>query len=741
MAGALMLLAADASGWEGFGYYLSHWNSDPFAIGCVIVLVLVIAGYFYGCMFRNLITPLNNTDCTLIGICFILAVFQFVVFLLVPAGGSTTIAYYVLMAVLLLGPPLCLFTWSNVIPDLSNLASLLLGLVITAVLVYGSFNLNTNNIYFDSITYLSEVVESSRSEVFAHMVYPSGYILRRIDPLHDYTGYYYLWGILIRWAVNLLHFDGLVTPIYIWGATVLYGMMLGMLVVSSAFILFRKKAWKGILLTLLFMAPFYTNYFNTTLAFFGNTIRTVIVGTMVLLAFQILRNSKNISLFVPLTIVYYAGINVSSSSLFLIALITTGLFFSMAYAKETNWKRWAGFICTLLPLVQMALAIVLNNRAGYIVMFGGTIAVIGILILIAWLLRNVFPTVDKVFSALFPIALVGLIAVSFLLRNGDYGYGYFFRSSSLDDMTVNMTSHMSAAELFRNIVFYAMVLLLFAEFKFQSKYKLFLLIIATLFINPLVQPAVSTFLTKGVYSRVFDILINPFTLCFLLLCADRLLPNPVMNWAVMLVLCGFMGKLGYDTLTNSYSRSLAIGTEENWNWEAKVRQDSYELYEYVNNALASEEYHLLDSDYDHRPTILSQDSGLKGYVAGIEVAFTTEDFRAGIAGDRTSDITDRMISLMYPDRRYTEDDMGDVGDYSKLGSLFLDSGADYVVINNTLALWDDRGWYENPYEDLVRRGMCTKIYENDSWAVLKMNEDYEPAGKHNDRYWVHKYEE
>ena len=37
MAGALMLLAADASGWEGFGYYLSHWNSDPFAIGCVIV--------------------------------------------------------------------------------------------------------------------------------------------------------------------------------------------------------------------------------------------------------------------------------------------------------------------------------------------------------------------------------------------------------------------------------------------------------------------------------------------------------------------------------------------------------------------------------------------------------------------------------------------------------------------------------------------------------------------------------
>jgi hypothetical protein len=308
-------------------------------------------------------------------------------------------------------------------------------------------------------------------------------------------------------------------------------------------------------------------------------------------------------------------------------------------------------------------------------------------------------------------------------------------------MTVNMTSHMNISELFRNIVFYALVLLLSANMKFQSKYKLFLGIVAVLFINPLVQPAVSNFLTAGVYSRVFDILVNPFSLCFLLLCAQQLIPDGAMNWAVMLILCLFMGKLGYDTLTNSYSRTLAVGTEENWNWEAKVRQDSYELYEYVNNALATDDYDLINRDHDNRVTILSQDSGLKGYVAGIEMAFTTEDYRSALAGNSTKEISDRMVSLMYPDRRYTEDDMGDVGDYSKLGSLFLDSGADYIVINNTLALWDERGWYENPYEDLVRRGMCTKIYENDSWAVLQMNPDYVPAGKHTDRYWVHKYDE
>ena len=743
MAGALNLFFA--SGWQGFGYYLSHWNTDAFSISCVLVLVLVVSAYFYGCVFRNYISSLQSVDCTLFGVFTILALFQVLVFYLVLSKGSTVIAYYGLAVILAAGPLLCLFTWSSVIPTWENLVSFVLGILFTAVLVYGSMNLNTNNIFFDSITYLSEVIESSQNEIFAHMVYPSGAILMRLDPLHDYTGYYYFWGMVLRWASNLFKFDGILTPIYIWGATVLYSMSLAFLTVTSTAILFKKDTrsfFKGLLITVAFMAPFYTNYFNTTLAFFGNTIRTVVTGAMVLLAYLILRNPKSIRLFPALTIVYYAGLNVSSSSLFLIAFVTTGLFFSMALAKETNWKRWAGFIGTLLPLVHMAVLIVFNDRFSYAVGLAIALAVIVILIGVAWLLRNSYPAVDRVFLMVLPAALVGLIVVSFLKRNSDYGYAYFFRSSSQDDMTVNMTSHVSAIELIRNLVFYTVVVMLFANFNIQKKFKLFLLIIAILFINPLTQPAVANFLTAGVYSRVFDILVNPFTLCFLMFNLNQVLSaKPAANWAVLAVLCAFMVKLGYDTLTTSYSKSLAVGTDEKWNWEAKVRDDSYELYEYIDRALSSDHFDIREREYDDRPRILSQDAGLKGYVAGIEIAFTTEDYRTALAGNANDTYSERMISLMYPDRRYTEDDMGDVGDYSKLDELLLESEADYVVINNTLALWDERGWYENPYEDLVRRGMCTVIYENESWAVLQMNKEYQPAGKHSERYWVHKYSE
>ena len=739
MAGALTLFLKIAEKWEGIGYYLSHWNSDLFSIGCLAVIILFLSGYFYGCVFKRFIEPLENTDGTLFGVLFILAVFQILIFFLVHTDGSTAIAYYALAIILCISPLLCLVTWSNVIPSWKNLGSLVLGIIVSALLVYGSMNLNTNNIYFDSITYLSEVIESSQNEIFAHMVYPGGYLLQRIDPLHDFTGYYYFWGIILRWMKNLFDLDGILTPIYIWGGTVFYGMLLGNLVINSACVLFKKQAWLGVIFTFAFIAPYYSNYFNTTLAFFGNTVRTVIIGACVLLAYLIIRNTKNSLLFVPLAFCYYAALNVSSSSFFLIAFITAGLFFSLAFAKEKNWVRWAGFIGSLLPLIRMALLVVLGVSKPYWLVLLISIVIVGILVLVAYLLRNNLLLVDKVFIILLPVVFVGLVVLSLVLPNGGYTYGYFFRSSSLDDMTVNMTSHLSTMELIRNIIFYLLFILLLVNFKTERKFKLFLIFIILLFINPLVEPFIAGHLTAGVYSRSFDILNNPFTLCFLLFNLDKLIPMKAVSIAVMTVIGLFSLKFGFDTLTTPYSKSLEVGTDD-WNWEAKVSNDSYAVYEFINRSFATTAFDIKERTYDNRTWFLSQDSGLKGYVPGIQVEFTTEDYRSALAGDSEKSIAEDMIVLMYPDRKYTEDDFGEAGDYSKLGELFIKSDVDYVVLNNTLATWDDRGWFVKPYQLLIDKGLCQNVFENETWVVLRINKDWQAAKKHTDRYWVHMYE-
>ncbi len=65
---------------------------------------------------------------------------------------------------------------------------------------------------------------------------------------------------------------------------------------------------------------------------------------------------------------------------------------------------------------------------------------------------------------------------------------------------------------------------------------------------------------------------------------------------------------------------------------------------------------------------------------------------------------------------------------------------DYVVLNNTLATWDDRGWFVKPYQLLIDKGLCQNVFENDTWVVLRINKDWQAAKKHTDRYWVHMYE-
>lgn len=151
-----------------------------------------------------------------------------------------------------------------------------------------SARLNLNSVYFDTITYLSETLESSTADRFAYMLFDRGVKINWIDNLHDYTGYYYFWGMLLRAVGGISGIRTSLTPVYIWGGTIFYAMSLGELTWNAIVQFYRKKPWRSFLVVILVLSPYYTNYFNTTLGFFGNTIRTVITGWSIFLAYQIL---------------------------------------------------------------------------------------------------------------------------------------------------------------------------------------------------------------------------------------------------------------------------------------------------------------------------------------------------------------------------------------------------------------------------------------------------------------------
>ena len=93
-----------------------------------------------------------------------------------------------------------------------------------------------------------------------------------------------------------------------------------------------------------------------------------------------------------------------------------------------------------------------------------------VLLVVAYLVRNHLDVICKIGKILLPVVLVGLIGLSFLKRNSDYGYSYFFAIRSIDDMGVNVTTHIDHNELVRNIIFYILIIGQFINFKYLFFY-------------------------------------------------------------------------------------------------------------------------------------------------------------------------------------------------------------------------------------------------------------------------------
>ncbi|MBP3890745.1 MAG: hypothetical protein J6D29_01090 [Solobacterium sp.] len=704
---------------ETIGTYLENWNSNYISLSVLITLILLTSGYFYGRLFERFAKSLKAIDATFLGFFFILSVFQFEIFWSISTKQNTIIAYRLLPILVLASPLLCLAFKAKVLPGWRHLLSLLVSLTITFVICHTSSKLTTNNTFFDTVTYLSEVIESSITDHFGYMSYANGVVIDYIDPLHDYQGFYYFFGLILRWVRDTFAIKTSLTPVYMWSATMLYGMCMGQLVASGINLLY-KKWWKiaGVLISLAILAPYYTNYFNTTLAFFGNSYRPIMLGGSVLLAYLIIKE-KEPGLFLPLAVTYMANICATSSGFFLSAFVTAGLLFSMSYNNVTDYKAWIGFILSCFPIFFYALFIILPTENAFLKFFGLIVVLEAVLCGVAWLIRNQFKYFNSFIRILLPIAVIGMVVVSFLIRNSSLGYAFFFETRSIDDMTVNYTTHIDDYELYRNIIFWGLVALLLVNIKVELPFKGFLIIVTLLFLNPLVQPAVSKFLTSHVYTRSFDLLANPFSLCFLAYNVTRFFKkewmNVVITMTILPLICGVFLYLGYRNITIPYSKPL-VNTEEDYNWVNKVTDNTFDLYTYVQENLIAD---------GSRPVFLSQDISLKGYVPSVRMAFSSTDFRSSIGDEEKFKENQYEVVLLYPGTRYIDDNyFGIEPDYSKLKDIIINRQADYLIINNVLAIWNERGWWEKSYAEVIGIGLGEKIYENDTWALLKINKDY-----------------
>ncbi|MEG0408142.1 MAG: hypothetical protein RR623_04645, partial [Bacilli bacterium] len=651
---------------------------------------------------------------TVIGIFSIFALFQIFVFVGVPINCPVYIYIIVMGLIFAFAPILCTVLRVDIKLKRNDISGFLFAFCTVVFLVMLSKPFNTGAMFFDSNYYLSKVIESSVSNVFGHVSNYSGSYLYRFDTLYDFQGYYYFWGIILKLVRNMIIDSNIsLTPIYIWSASLTYYLSLGYLAFMSCQILFKKNGFK-IIVPILFIIPYFTNYYNTTLGFFGNSIKVISVG-LCLLVIKLWFENKELKLLYILPILYLSGLSFSSSSFYLFIFIIISFFFTLIFTNESNALVYKHLIISSLPIVIYAIFILtgweMDAPLIAIFLFAIYIISLGIILILAKCSKEVLINVIKGFKIIFYLLLVLLVAGSFILRSGQFGYDFYFELRSLNDMTLNYTNNVNLFELMRNIGLWSFIglLIISSKLKKDQELKLVLICILALFLNPFTMPVIATYITGIVYSRTFELLVNPFILVYLVSLIGTIKSKKiqiVFRFFVVLV----SSILIINTIQQPYSRILL--NDENYNWEYKLSTNEYNMI----NALTDE----VVSNGLERPLILSQSFNVKGYVPNIRMYFSSQDLRDALENEvsfKSNEFKD-AITLFYP-RIYIYDEIfGEKPNYDNLCPVITDSNSDYVIMKTTLI-------YPNENGDFVpiwwnARACSDAIYDNEEWVILKV---------------------
>lgn len=678
-------------------------------IGAYIAIAIVVMGYLYGKIINNLIKPMSKINCTIFGILLIFSIFQIATF--VGMNFNLNYEFYVYTIILCIFLPFILIVIFrvNILPNVDNLISLLCGLLFVLILTNISLKQNTNNTFYDSIYYLSKVIESSFQDHMGYITNYSGAELARLDVFYDYQGFYYFWGVILRTYREYFEVSESLTPIYIWGASFVYYYSLGTSIGTFLRYIFKRKISLLYLAFIAILLPYYTNYFNTTLAFFGNTIRTIGTACLMFLVYLFIKKQDSKILYLAF-FVNLACMCFTSTSLFINVFIFLALTMYYVFIGEKNYKIYRDIVIAILPLVYYA-SVVLSGwqynmpKVAILIYAFVVIMLIVLQVLIKFSNEKLDRIIINFLRICFVLSLGVLIFVSFKIG---FNFDYYFSLKSKDDMLLNFVNYEDKLELYRNIVLYG-ILLVYLFQRRDNSFKVLLLIVLIYFLNPLTMSAIVKYLTSEAYHRVFEILVNPFTLIVFAYYSSSFM----RKWLKYLVFIP-IGLFSFYLFYIKPDLPMLSKNDEGYNNEIKVTDSLYDMYKYINENIIEE---------GERPVFLSQDFGIKGYVSDIIVKLTTIDYRNAIAADfDENDKKQELINYFYPYRQWeTESPFGVTPDYENVCKLF-DNDVDYILMKNNIPVPFKEIYFVNSWE--YAKGCTELVYKNDYWVLLRNSKTF-----------------
>lgn len=687
-------------------------------ISIVLSIFLIVDSYILGKCLCHLFKL--DKDCfplTTIGFFVILGLFQFFIFAFVRFQISIYYLVFIQYVILIIPVLLVIKMRINLIPSKKELLWIICGVMISFFLSIMMGKQTLGETAFDSNFYLSMVIENSSSKTLGQI---NGYTgnFERASILHNYQGFYYFHSLLLKNVRNVLFLDNVpLTPIYLWTTAIMYFYMLNDILFHSVHFLLRNKKWFPRLVAIFFVFIYFTNYFNISFNFYGNTWKTLAIACIMMSLYYFI-NYNNKKVLLLLIFLNSALIGFSSSGFFIAAFIQISFFFYLVWNDVRNQEIYLEFLFSCLSLL---IFIVIYFADSNILLSSMALLTYCIAGCFAFYTRKFnarqWSIVLKVFKICFFVFLTILILLSYLVRNTMFlgsdtkfnGYSFFFRLNSLGDMTLNYFQSLNELELIRNSVFWLIILINSIQVDYEKNYKRFLLIIILLFVNPLVTPAVVKYMTNIVYSRCFEIFINPFCLVLFYTGLIKWLENKKIleNLALIAIELGSAGIILYN-LTTYYSNLLIPA--EGYNPLYRITENQWQLY--INLMKELKKSNL------ERPLILNQDIAVKAYVNNISVLIDANTARSAPAySDSIVEAPSEWLNIFYVRDYYGQHVWAQDPDYSKICDAIIDSKCDYIIMDKDVVVLKDNLYLPLWFD---ARGCSDVIYENEKFVLLKV---------------------
>jgi len=248
--------------------------------------------------------------------------------------------------------------------------------------------------------------------------------------------------------------------------------------------------------------------------------------------------------------------------------------------------------------------------------------------------------------------------------------------------------------------------LLFYIIKSKGTFRVYMLGLLILFVNPFSSLFVSRFIASVVYYRSFELLFNPFTtILFIILMFDwirnktmnRILVGSLFLWLIPLVI----------THSQMYYHPSFIPTQA---YSSLYRLDSNQM-----DTLSLLKTKIELENYD-QAIVVSQIEGVRGFVPNVITPISNEDIR-NIDKYTLNPETSKLLTI-FENRDYIGQQIFDTEpDYIHTCQYLMDAQVDFVVVDKRQFFVDETGQFIPLY--FLVRDCATPVFENTDYFIYQ----------------------